>query len=576
MTHARRGAPPGGTSAAGKGQERRPAPRWLLPSVLAALSAGVVVGAFNPAPHTGGDNAAYVSLAYSMLEDGTYTEVFDPAAPRHTKYPPVFPALLAVLVAAGVRTWSGLKLVAALSTVAVTVLTYLWAERRLGPWWAAGIALVVTLGSASVYYSHWILSDPTFVALTLLSLWALDRAGAAEVGRRWLALGVIAAGLAYFTRSAGLPLLIAIGGWLALGKRWRWLGASAVLLGPPIALWLLRARGAGQGEYVSEFWLVDPYDPALGRVGPAGLVGRVASNLVGYVGTHLPGGIVGGRGAALVLLGALIAGLAVAGWLDALRRSRPGPAELFLPLYAGLLLLWPVVWSGDRFVLPLYPVLFLYVATFVSRWGRLFGRRAPALVGAVLLVAIALPQAGTFGRAAREGAACRAMTRVGGPFACYGPRVGAFAEAAAWAGSGLPDGSAVLTRKPRLFFVLSGVPSRTFPFSEDAADHLDLADAVGARYELLDEWDGLAARYVAGAVRERPGAFCAVRGFGDAQRTQLLGVLPVAERGTAADRAEDGVRIGACDGGYVHPDAPASAGYSSGSSRIPLLERLDR
>ena len=107
--------------------------RWALLGVVIAVSSGLVWTAFNPAAHTGGDNAGYITLAYSLLKNGTYTELFDPAQPLHTKYPPVFPALLAGLMALGARSWTSLKAVAVLSTVGASALTYLWAERRVGP-----------------------------------------------------------------------------------------------------------------------------------------------------------------------------------------------------------------------------------------------------------------------------------------------------------------------------------------------------------------------------------------------------------------------------------------------------------
>ncbi len=545
--------------------------RWALLAVAVAVSAAVVATTFNPAPHTGGDNAGYVTLAYSLLKHGTYTELFDPAGLPHTKYPPVFPALLAILMALGARTWVSLKLVAGVSTVAAVGLTWLWAERRVGPVWALGVALVTAMASSVVYYGHWILSDPTFLAFTLMALLALERADEEGAHAGWLVAGVVATGLAYFTRSAGLPLVVALVAWLALRRRWRSLAASAVALGIPMALWLLRARGAGQGEYVSEFWLVDPYQPALGRVGIGGLVGRVVANLGAYVGTHLPGGVIGGGGGGGAALGVALVALGLAGWIAALRR-RVGPAELFLPLYAGLILLWPTVWSGDRFALPLYPLLFLYGARFLKENTDRLGAVVPTLAGLAALAVVLLPEAKAWSSATQEAAACRATVRRQGPFACWGPRVGAFVDAAGWAGDNLPSGSAVLSRKPRIFFVLSGLPSRTFPFDQRTAAHLSLADAVGARYELLDAWDGLAGRYVVGAVREDPGAFCAVRGFGEG--TQLLGILPPDARAPGSVTApEGGVRIEACPPSYV-AGAPSSR-YSSSSSTIPLLRGLD-
>ena len=546
--------------------------RWTLFAAVVAVSTGLVWGAFNPAPHTGGDNAGYVTLAYSLLKNGTYTELFDPAQPPHTKYPPVFPALLAALMAVGARTWSALKSVAVLSTVGATALTCLWAQRRLGPAWGAGVAAVFAVSSAVVYYSHWILSDPTFVFFTLLSLWALDDAGGPSVTPRRVAVGVGGAVLAYFTRSAGLPLLVAVLGWLALRRRWRALVASGLAMGVPALLWMLRARGPGTADYSAEFWLVDPYQPALGRVGVPGLLGRAWVNLQGYVGTHIPAGIVGARGTAVAVLGVGLVTLALVGWVRQ-GRTRWGAAELFLPLYAGLVLLWPAVWSGDRFALPLYPVLFVFAAAALK--GVLEGRSRGLASGAGLAAffVLVLPAGRAWTESVEEARACGAAVRASGPFACYGPRVEAFVESALWAGANLPEGSSVLTRKPRIFFVMSGVPSRTFPFDESSDAHLGLADSLGTRYELLDQWDGQAGRFVVGAVLGRPGAFCSVRAFGADQGTRLLGVLPPEARGEGSAAEAGSVSIVACPPAYVR--GAGDAGYSSPSSSIPLLSGLD-
>ena len=559
--------PPPETSAEG-GQRRL---RWILLGVVVTVSSVLVTGAFVPAPHTGGDNATYLSLAYSLAAEGSYTELFDPARLPHTKYPPVFPGLLAALMLLGARTWSAFKAVAVASTVGAAALTFLWAERRLGAVWGAGVALLFAASSAVVYYSHWILSDASFLAFTLLALWALDRADDEGSGNGWLALGVASAALAYFTRSAGLPLVVSLGGWLALRRRWRALGATAVALGVPMALWMLRARGAGEGEYVAEFWLVNPYQPELGRVGVGGLVARFLENLAAYVTAHIPGGVVGSGGGAVAALGVVLVAAAAVGWAVELRK-RPGPAELLLPLYVGLILLWPAVWSGDRFALPLYPLLFLYAARALRGGAGRLGRTAVSAAGAAAFLVVLVPALGAWTGAVREASACGALVRRGGPFACYGPGVAAFVEAAGWAGANLPEGSAVLTRKPSFFFVLSGVPSRTFPFSADPAAHLRLANRLGVRYELLDEWDALAGRYVAGAVSASPGSFCSVRGFGGEGRTHLLGVLPAESRGPAAASADRGVRIVGCPAGYLVGDGSAS---SSLSSRIPLLDTMD-
>src|SRR5690606_32067996 len=133
----------------------------------------------------------------------------------------LFPALLAVFVAAGASTWVAFKIVTAALTVLGVGVTFLWTRRRLGAWGGFAVTVLVAASAATVAYSHWVLSEPLFVLLVMGSLWALDRgrpsaAAAAPLSTRTLALGAAAALAAYFTRSAGVTLLAAVLGWLAL------------------------------------------------------------------------------------------------------------------------------------------------------------------------------------------------------------------------------------------------------------------------------------------------------------------------------------------------------------------------
>ena len=467
--------------------------------------------------------------------------------------------------------------------------TFLWARARNGPVFGLLVALLVGLSESVVYYSQWILSDPLFLALTMGALFALERAGprgsadagdvvaAREESRDWLWLvaGVLLAGLAYFTRSAGLPLILALLGVLALRRSWTRLAGSAVALGIPMALWWLRGRGEGVAQYGTEFWMVDPYQPALGTIGPPGLVPRIFENLEAYVFRHGPAGVVGSDGPALAAIGVGLTLAGLTGWVLSARRQ-VGLTELFFPLYAGLILVWPAVWGGDRFALPLYPLLFLYGAVALDAlWGRVPRIVANAVTAAVALV-LMLPAAGNWLDTTRQVEQCSRAAERAGPWACYGARVGYFAAAAAWMSEALPEGSAVLTRKPRHFYTLSGHPSRTFPFGEDPDVLIGLADEVGARYVLLDRWDGLAGRYVGGAVRARPAAFCYVRGFGEPAEggAQLLGILPPGARGQVGASGAAEVGIAPCPAGeYASPGAGPER-YSSSTS-IPLLADLD-
>lgn len=574
---------------------------WGLLGVLVVLSVLLVRGVFLASPHSGGDNAGYVALAHALSSGEGYTEVWDPAVPPHTKYPPVFPLLLALAMALGASGWVGLKLVPATAAVVAVAGTFLWSRRRLGSWGGFGVAVVVALSPSLLYHSHWLLSDVPFLAFTLLALWLLegDRGPGPDTGRgeappaeppsatpagdasapvAWtrhlpLILGTAALVLAWFTRSAGLPLAAALLGVLAWRRRWRALSAVGVGVGIPALAWALRGMraGPGEGRYGSEFFLLDPYQPDLGQAGAADFVARVLDNLSGYGGRFLPETLFGSAGPALAALGVAVVALALVGWVQALRRG-PGTAELFVPLYTGLILLWPQVWSGDRFALPLVPLLLVFAVEGV-RWltRSREALRLPVLLGAAFLVAA--PAASDWVRTRDEAAACRGAVAAAGPWACGGDALVDFVAAARWAGEHLPEGSTVLTRKPRIWYLMSGVPTRTYPFTETPGVLLEEAEAAGAHWVVLDYVGGQGARFVGAALGSAPERFCQLAVFGGGDRlppTRLLGIVPA---GSGAGSTVEGgqVRLAVCPGPPEAATVPSTA--TPGAWGIPLLER---
>jgi hypothetical protein len=63
---------------------------------------------------------------------------------------------------------------------------------------------------------------------------------------RRFGVGAVAVLLAYFTRSAGLPRVLAALTWLGRRRRWQHAAALAALIGLPALLWSLRGRALGR------------------------------------------------------------------------------------------------------------------------------------------------------------------------------------------------------------------------------------------------------------------------------------------------------------------------------------------
>lgn len=592
---------------------RKPLPPWTPWAALGGLMllhGFLLFGVFNPSPHSGGDNAGYLTLAYSLLEHGQYLDLYDPASTPHTKYPPGFALVLAGAMLLGARTWAQFKVLSGLAIFAAVGLSVAWAWRRRGWAFAVTVGVVLAVANAFLYASQWILSDPMFLALTFLALVAfdasrldrgdspgvhpLDTAGGADAAsdssqepspgasasrrRLWLAVGIAATVAAFFTRSAGLPLVVAAGAWFALHRRFRVLAVFGVAIGVPALLWRLRDQALGGPGYTGEFWMINPYQPALGQAGFADLVGRVVANATQYFGAHIPTGFMGVRGGIVPLVGVVLTALAVWGWAGRMRR--PGVAELFTPMYLGLILLWPEVWSGDRFALPLFPLLLFYAGeALLKATARmpLAGRAAVVGLAAALLV---VPALGSWSNSARQAEICRDRTQRGA-FACYAPRMQEFAAAAQWTTDNLPDSAVVLTRKPRMFYALSGTPSRVFPFSTEPADLLATADSAGAHYVILDYLDNLASFYLIPILERRSDLFCTLGSFGGDARgisTELMGLGRADGPEAEADSGDDGtasVALSRCPPEMSVQGAPPQSPSSSGPGVVPLLAGLD-
>jgi hypothetical protein len=336
-----------------------------------------------------------------------------------------------------------------------------------------------------------------------------------------LAVAIAMTVLAYFTRSAGLPLVVAVMAWLTWRRQWKTLASFLLIFAPLAFYWWYRAKTQGGVDYVGQFWFVNPYDPAQGRIGFGELLVRMKDNGGKYLSWHLPVLLFGAQ--KFIPLSILVVLLGVYGWIVRLRRPRI--SELFLPLYIGLLLIWPAVWSGERFLLPALPFILFYAGDAFVRILRMTAPAAARLVPAAvtgIFVLLGLPQLSQATQLSRE---CMALYRAGDRYACWPPPWQDYAAIAELAPRALPDKSAILSRKPRTFYIISGVPGQTFPLSPSPDSFFKAVQETGARYVLFDGIDALAQAYVAPVLLSRSNSFCIVFGLGQGRAT-LFGIKP--------------------------------------------------
>jgi hypothetical protein len=525
---------------------------WLAVACGVHILAGLIL--FEPTLFPGGDNAGYMILGRALRTLAGYRDLYLPGAPLHTKYPPAYPALLGFLgLVGGVQLF---KLASLALTTTVVAMVGALGRRWLGAVGGTLAAFAIALNPVLLEYGHYVLSEAPFVAFVLFSVWTLE-----EESRFPAWMGILAAAAAFLTRTAGLPLLAAATLAPLLSRRWKRAGVVLAVALVAAGGWSIYQHMAapGQAGYLRELILSDPYDPAQGTVGAAGLVARAARNLWSYVSGVLPGSITGGAagmGAAapsggLLVAGLALTGLAAVGWI---RRAlvRLGTAELFAFLYAAMIALWPSVWTDRRFLLPLLPLLLLYALvgaqSLTERMGtrrfrlpergrpgeagagparsaKPLGRGAVAAAAALLL----LPGCAYVVSAAPSRIRCIADYRGGTP--CEPPAMASFYAAARWAHDSLPPDAIVANRKPRLFYWFSGRQGNVYRFTADPELLLRGLDEMGARFVVLDAISATTVQYLVPAVRAHADRFGVLYRGGEPP-TWILAYRP--PQGTAA------------------------------------------
>ncbi len=384
--------------------------RWVWGSLAVLLGALYLSAASNQLGGSlGGDNAQYLLLAKALISGQGYVDLSRPDHAPHTKYPPLFPLLIAPLTLLGAHQLLAIHLlICALAlTVPFTMAGWVRGQGHSQPAAWAVLLLVAFMPRLYQFLLH-LLSDFPFLAFCCLALWRMAKAGPLSRPRD---LGLILAATlaALFTRTAGIALAAALGiEFLRRAdlRRLRWARIPwpvwfLVIVGLAFAGWGLRNRLASGTSitYLNEFLMRDANHPQWGYATPSELASRFAERAYYYLtfmAMQVSLGSIFLRGKETVQPGfmLLLAPIAL-GWASRLRRPDRS-AEWFFLFSAGLVCGW---WYPDsRFVLPLLPLASFYLllglwklGAWIGKWsGRVsaaaVGRYAAGAVGLFILL----------------------------------------------------------------------------------------------------------------------------------------------------------------------------------------------
>jgi hypothetical protein len=373
--------------------------RTLALTVAGALAAAIYVLRLDDVAGYYVDDAWYVLFARALARGEGYTMVNSPIAGLMPPGPPGFPALLSIVFALPGSDFPAnvvwLKLVSILAMAGVGLLSYrYYVHREVRGDLAVLLAFATVITPALVFMAtSTIMSECVYALGLVATLVVFDRTD----GRPRTVAAAVLAAATVMVRTAGLALPLAIGAYLVATRQFRRAVLFALVTGACVAPWFVYERlntpplerriqhgGAHVFSYPEQFRMRLAGDPSLGEASAREIAARIGVNTTDVFGRVVAALVApallrgpsesgeevfavgelihrGGMGGAtgVVVVSSVLSGVAAVGFVVAVRR-RLSPTEFLIPISLLMTVLFPM-WP-TRFVLPLTPFLFFYLA----------------------------------------------------------------------------------------------------------------------------------------------------------------------------------------------------------------------
>lgn len=352
---------------------------WLLAGVTAAILTALAIFYWLGLTSLAGvvhDDVIYLVTGKSLAESGAYRIVSQPGEPFQIAYPPLYPALLAlvwkVLPTFPANLWA-FKLLNILAALAGVLLTYRLVTHTYGAPRAQGWMVAGLLAVSSFFFSFMDLtmSEMLFSTVLVGTLIGLERLpDRPDAGRAWLRI-VVAIGalvtLVLLVRTIAITLAGAVVLWLLLRRQWRLAIASG---GAIVAwqlpwqgwIWWVKAHAPASWDYMG--WINGASD----GLSPLSLLSNMPGNTWALVSASVPLAVAPllqheviarplqalGLAGLLRGLGLLVTIVVFAGLVRS-ARERLRLFHVFLAAYVALLLIFP--WDPSRYIVAVTPLL---------------------------------------------------------------------------------------------------------------------------------------------------------------------------------------------------------------------------
>ena len=324
-----------------------------------------------------GDNAHYIILGNALADGIGYVDAHEPFSETHMHYPPGYPVFLAALNLLSFDQLDHYKIANGLLLLGGILLCFILFSKVLNSkQMAAVICILIAVNAHLQIYGSLVMSETPYTFSSLVALWFFRRLELKRPAYGYLDIIILAVivAICIYIRSIGVALFMAFLVLLLIRKQFKQAGIFALSVIVFYAPWWIRNQQLSENSYTSQLLLKNPYQPELGNVGFVDLIERVYINLERYVFTELPAALLYTKDIFYTnqsynttdyLIGIAFAGVLIFGTIR-IYKLMP-VVVLYASAYFLILLVWPSVWYGTRFIVPLIPILILFVVQGVHQ-----------------------------------------------------------------------------------------------------------------------------------------------------------------------------------------------------------------
>ncbi len=458
----------------------------------------------------GGDNANYYILGKALSGGDGYKSISMYNAPPHNHFPPGYPAIVAFVMKffsdeiTTIKTANGVMFF-------FTLITLFFVFRKLtrNIHLSFVLCVITMLNSIMLKHSTIMMSEIPFMLFTSLNILLFINLDFTlhPLKNKYFYPFLLTLSFVYYIRSIGIALLGGILLYLLIKKNWKYLIATLsgfILLALP---WFIRGKMIGGGSYMSQLFMKNPYRPEMGNMEVFDWFTRIGKNLVRYITREIPSGTFP------FITVDYDAGITVIQWVTGiiiLLIAAYGlyklPKQRILILWyllgtLGIVLLWPDVWFGPRYIIPVIP--FILLLTIYGLYGGIMfilenkyhvnnrfvtGILIPWCF--LLSVPLFVPEVKNL-HAFAEGV--------------YSDAYRNFFEIAKWSRYNTPADAVFCCRKPALFYAYAQRPMALYRYTTDQEELVDDLKEKNVRYVVLEQL-GYAStgRYLVPAIQRYP------------------------------------------------------------------------